>query len=232
LFCLYSSGETSPLIADNTKDVEEAKKSSTFHDSTSQQKEELLTKKKSFSQSIHEILVHRPKPNPCLLWFYFIEIVAVLASLCLFTTQLIPIIIAYPQVGFLWFALRVYVACLCIVFILVELQVPLPFLQNNTAFQEYISRGFLYSFVGLVGMEQAYSARIEDVVKHASTKLHIGWTPLFMQISSWTMVVVGYIYVVMGVFCMKQLRNNLQENYQQRMDEYNRAKPIEKSNVP
>jgi hypothetical protein len=50
---------------------------------------------------------------------------------------------------------------------------------------------------------------------------------LFMRISSWTMVVIGYVYIVMGVLCMKQLHDKLQENYQERLDEYNRAKPID-----
>lgn len=59
------------------------------------------------SESIHEILVNRPHRSCCLHVFIFIEIVAILASLCLLTTQIIPIIIAPPsKIGYLPFALR------------------------------------------------------------------------------------------------------------------------------
>jgi len=66
-------------------------------------------KKKSVrvSESIHEILLNKPHRPCCLHVFIFVEIVAVLASLCLLITQVIPIIIAPPsKIGYLAFALR------------------------------------------------------------------------------------------------------------------------------
>lgn len=226
----YHPSEKSPLIGTEQKSqvkdgIDAAEKGKSKEQVVSEARAS-SEERKSFTESIHEILVKRPRPNPCLLVFYFVSCVAVVASLCLLATQIIPIIIAYPDVDFLRFALRVYVAFFCIVFLLVEVQAPLAFLENNKTFQNYISRGLLYSFNGLIGLEQAYSLRIEDVVKHANSKLHIGWTPLFMQISSWTMVVIGYTYILMGLFCMQLLRDKLQANYQERLDEYNRAKPI------
>jgi len=129
----------------------------------SQQHQDWVTKKVIFA--IHS-RNSRPKPNPCgsislRLWQYWHP--------CVFSQHS-----SFQSLLPSWI-LVVCIASICgmlvyCLYILVELQVPLPFLENNTAFQEYISRGLLNSFVGL---EQAYSARIEDVVKHASsTKLH------------------------------------------------------------
>lgn len=185
------------------------------------QQQSSLARTKSLSKSIR-VAWKRPRPNACLLVFYAIQLVTIGASLCLLATQLIPIIVDVQDVGCLRTALRIYVACLCILFALNELQVPLPFLQNNPTFQGYISRGLLYSFVGLIGMEQSYSTRMQDYFKHASSTFHIGWTPLFMQISSWLMVCVGYLYVIMGILCMQSLKTKLEENYKERLDAYNR----------
>lgn len=230
---IYSPTETSPLLGSEkpnaTDDTNKVKEKEGALRTTSDKKKVTIAKQSvSLTDSIHEIILKRPRPHPCLLVLHFISSIAVLASLCLVASQLIPIIIAYPNVGFLQVALRFYVALFCIMFILVGLQVPLPFLKHNITFQNYISRGFLISFNGLIGLEQAYSVQLTDVIETAtSSGFHVSWSPLFMRISSWTMVVIGYVYIVMGVLCMKQLHDKLQENYQERLDEYNRAKPID-----
>lgn len=110
--------------------------------------------------------------------------------------------------------------CFCIVILLVEWDFRLPFVQNSALLQKWISRGFLYSFVGLTGMEMSYSLRIDDMVKHDADKFRISWMPLFMEISSWLMFVTGCIYMTMGICCLKGLRKKLQDRYQQRMQEY------------
>jgi hypothetical protein len=152
------------------------------------------------SESLHEILVNRPHRPCCLHIFIFIEIVAILASLNLLITEIIPIIIAPPsKIGYLSLALRCYLSCFCLVFISVELEIPVPFIKDSQVrllptvrvdgeradsqfsthasavfffwgqiFNNWISRGFLYSFVGLIGMEEAYSSRVEDLVGNAN----------------------------------------------------------------
>lgn len=223
------NSENSRLLSGHD-DVEQAN-CQTRDASTAAHDDALMTRdsssQKSISESLREILVERPHPNPCIVFFYLVSFLAIMESLCLLATQIIPIVTAYPNVDYLFVALRCYVSGFCIVFILVELNVPVPFLQNNKAFQDFISRGFLYSFNGLVGLEQAYNARVEDISKHASSKYHIGWIPLFMQLSSWAMVTIGHFYILMGLLCMKQLRDRLKEEYQNHLDEYHRARPVD-----
>jgi hypothetical protein len=84
------------------------------------------------SESLHEILVNRPHRPCCLHVFIFIEIVAILASLNLLITEIIPIIIAPPsKIGYLSLALRCYLSCFCLVFISVELEIPVPFIKDS-----------------------------------------------------------------------------------------------------
>lgn len=110
--------------------------------------------------------------------------------------------------------------CFCFVFMLVERDVKLPFVQSSNLLQKWISRGFLYSFVGLTGMEMSYSLRIDDLVSHSTDKFRISWMPLFMEISSWLMVVTGCVYMIMGICCLKGLRKKLIDKYQHRIQEY------------
>lgn len=110
--------------------------------------------------------------------------------------------------------------CFCFVFLLVEWDVKLPFVQSSNLLQKWFSRGFIYSFVGLTGMEMSYSLRIEDLVSHSSEKFRISWMPLFMEISSWLMIVTGCVYMIMGICFLKGLRKKLIDEYQSRMQEY------------
>jgi len=123
-------GSGDVALQDNEKDVEEAKKEVAVSygaldiketiegdEETKQQdkdwhkdnsKKMKKSKKKSVrvKESIRNI-VNRPHRPCCLHVFIFVEIVAILASLCLFATQIIPIIIAPPsKIGYLPFALR------------------------------------------------------------------------------------------------------------------------------
>jgi hypothetical protein len=121
--------ETSPLMGsgevalqDSEKDVEEQKEDAASYGALDTSKEDTLQKdwqkeepkkkkpkKKAVrvSDSIHEILVNRPHRSFCQHVFIFFQIVAIVSSLCLFTTQIIPIIIAPPsKIGYLPFALR------------------------------------------------------------------------------------------------------------------------------
>ena len=119
-----------------------------------------------------------------------------------------------------------YISFFCVSFILVESDIPVPFLKDSPILNNWISRGFLYSFIGLIGVQEAYSERVEELVGHANDRFHVAWVPTFMQISSWIMVATGYIYMLMGLCCLKGLRDRLRENFRLRLKDYNEAKVI------
>jgi hypothetical protein len=61
------------------------------------------------SESIHEVLINRPHRPFCLLVFHFIQAVAILASLSLLITQVLPLLYleqGFKQIGLLQIALR------------------------------------------------------------------------------------------------------------------------------
>lgn len=103
--------ETTSYGALDIKEEDEEQHGKDWHksDASKKKKNKKKAKKKQVrvSESIHEILVNRPHRSFCLHIFIFVEFVAIIASLCLLTTQIIPIIIAPPsKIGYLPFALR------------------------------------------------------------------------------------------------------------------------------
>jgi len=168
-------------------------------------------------------LVVSPMKNCCLHFFHWFEALAIMSCLGVLTTQLIPLVIVpLKDLGFLQTVLRIYVSLFSVAFILVELRVPWPFLKKAHLLQSYFSRGLLYTFLGVVVMEEAYSGRIDDMVHHASSEFHVAWAPLFMQISSWFVFGIGCFYMIFGLCCLQLLRDNLHKKHKQQVEEFQR----------
>jgi hypothetical protein len=157
---------------------------------------------------------HMPNQTPCLWIFHTLEGVAVISALCLLMSQAIPVALVAAtssevQMSFLSVALKVYISLFCVAFVLVELNLAIPFLRTSELLQSFLSRGFIYSFLGLICVEEAYSERVKDIVSHGKDEFHVGWLAIFMQISSWFMLSVGALYMLLGVFCLKGLRDRM-----------------------
>lgn len=168
---------------------------------------------------------HMPNQNPCLWLFHLLQGIAVISALCLLVSQAIPIILTTStslpaQMTFLSLALKAYISLFCITFALVELDLPIPFLRTSELLQTFISRGFIYSFLGLICVEEAYSERVRDIVSHGKDEFHVGWLAIFMQISSWVMLGVGALYMLLGVFCLRGLRDRLHRKEQDDWKKY------------
>ena len=57
-----------------------------------------------------------------------------------------------------------------------------------------------------------------------------GWfNALFVEIPAWIMLGVGLLYIVMGIFCMRPLRDRCREDYAARMELYFEAREEGKS---
>jgi hypothetical protein len=158
---------------------------------------------------------HIPRQNPCLWLFHFIQFMACVSSLCLVATQIIPIILLpadqiMTRMNALSLALKVYISVFCLMFIIVEADLPVPWIQQSPLLVRFFSRGFVYSFIGLVCVEESYSERVRDIL-HLKDEFHVGWAAIFMQISSWLMLAIGCIYMIMGIFCLKGLRDRLKQ---------------------
>jgi hypothetical protein len=167
---------------------------------------------------------HIPHQNACLWIFHLLEGVAIAAAIALMATQLLPFILppnssssnssSTAQVitmGVLTIALRGYITLFCVLCIMTELGMgwvhrTLPLLQF------YLSRGFLYSFLGLMCAEEAYSERIKEVALTTSAAWqHLGWASIFMEVSAWCMLAIGIVYMLLGVCCCKRVRDHYQQ---------------------
>ena len=169
----------------------------------------------------------RPTYNACLYLFHLLEGIAITAAMALLVTQIMPFILVQVDttkkqqeetntmtMNVLTIALRFYVSLFCCLFIMTELGTSfvhktLPLLQH------YSSRGFLYSFLGLICAEEAYSERIKETLSLSSNGAtniqHIGWASIFMEVSSWFMLGIGIVYMLLGMCCCKRLRDHYKQ---------------------
>jgi hypothetical protein len=181
------------------------------------------------------VMPYAPRQNPCLWLFHFLEGIAVLTALCLLATQVMPIaitILTKIEIGIdvLSLFLKAYISLFCLVFIVVETGLPVPFVKDSTLLQSYFSRGFIYSFLGLICVEEAYSERVKDIVSHGKDEFHVGWAAIFMQISSWFMLGLGIVYMLLGLFCLQSLRDRMHKKEQEDWKEYREDLKVWKEN--
>jgi len=167
---------------------------------------------------------HIPLQNPLLWLFHLINGAAMIASFCLLMTQIIPFIVEKDQEYSTLFAtlnlfLKFYISLFCIAFLLVETDVPLPMIRNSIIFQSFASRGFLYSFLGLVSTVESYSDRVQSFLGKSGND-NITWAAIFMQVSAWLMLAVGLTYFAMGVLCLQPLVTRMKEDEREQWREY------------
>jgi hypothetical protein len=136
---------------------------------------------------------------------------------------LIPAADFMEKIGIISMALKLYIAVFCFMFVITELYLPIPIVRSSALLQNYISRGVLYSFIGLICMEESDSQRIKDILGHDQDQFSVGWEAIFMQISSWFMIGIGLLYVLLGIFCMKRVRDRMKENENQAWSKYRQA---------
>ena len=94
-----------------------------------------------------------PRRNVVLAAFNFIEGFGIVASISLLLTQLMPLFFApVDEHGITDLVLKFYISIFCVLFIMVENDTPIPFIKKSTILQNYFSRGFVYSFIGVVSI--------------------------------------------------------------------------------
>ena len=102
----------------------------------------------------------------------------------------------------------------------VEAELPVPFVRNSTLLNAFWSRGFIYSFIGLVCTTEAYSERVDDLMTHSSQRFYIGWGPVFMQVTSWMMFATGAVYMMLGLCCLRGLRDKMKQKEKEDWKQY------------
>lgn len=138
--------------------------------------------------------------------FVLISMIALLACTSMVIAQLLPFFFA--KIGLLQACLRVYMILFTVVFILAEVEVPY-IAKNVSSLQNWVLRGLMYSFIGLIGAEEARSVVEYKAVKgKLKTGMNTKMVSVFIEASSWAMVVVGLIYLLMGILRLKRIKDN------------------------
>mmetsp|Transcript_16557 Transcript_16557/g.23356 ORF Transcript_16557/g.23356 Transcript_16557/m.23356 type:complete len:309 (-) Transcript_16557:38-964(-) len=224
--------EQMPLWVRENVDDDDDHKETTSYGSTSENKH-------VDSNTNNEADTAEPPRKPIMLrLFNIFETFGVITCLRLLVMQLAPLfLVPLNQFSWLQIALRLYVSLCCMVFAVVEMELPFPFIKEGKTFQSWISKGFLYLFIGLVGMEESYMVLVEDLQqqekthfrqKHQYDEVHVSsWAALAISGASLVMVVLGCLYVLFGLCCMRKWRDTLRHDYLEALQAYH-----ERNNIP
>lgn len=174
-----------------------------------------------------------PQKSICHLLFDIVRYMAIIASCMMFTLQIVPLIYFGHESTWLQISVRSYLAIFCLSFILNE--VHLPFLERfSFSHNNWILRGFLYSFIGLIGMEQDIAIKVADIAHASPVSSVLGpsygtlFAKLYMSITTYAMIGVGILYFVLGLLCMQKWYVRLEKDYREKVREYRRKKKEEK----
>lgn len=141
--------------------------------------------------------------------FVLISMVALLANISMLIAQILPF--CFAKIGLLQCCLRLYVFLFTGVFILAEIEVPYV-AKNISSLNNWFLRGLMYSFIGLIGAEEARSVVEYKAVRgKLKTGMNTKMVSLFIEISSWAMVGVGLVYILMSILRLRRFKDKKRE---------------------
>jgi hypothetical protein len=147
-------------------------------------------------------------------FFSLVSFSAAVASAVLLLSQLASVLV-FSDLGLIQTMLRAYVTILCIMFLLAEMRVEL-FLDRAASFRSWFQRGFLYTWVGVMGMEESVAALGQAYPKYPGASNVVIST--LLRASSLAVFGVGVLYMLMSVFCLRSVWEDLHRQQQQPFD--------------
>lgn len=141
--------------------------------------------------------------------FVFISIVSGFSAFAMAVGQIIGLV--FQSEGPIQYVLRVYIMLLCFLAILIELEWT-KFARESKIFSIWITRGFFYAFIGVLGLEQndtSHSQNIERPMYNISRQ--------YLKSVAWLMIAFGLLYVAMGLLCLQLIYIRLRNDYQERL---------------
>jgi len=175
------------------------------------------------SHSFIHVSLHPPHKPLALRAFHSIELIAIVASLRLAGTQIIPLFLTcIKEIPIINLALRLYISIFCFTMCLIELEIPLPLMiQESLVSQSYLTRGLSYTFLALVAMNDAEFSGQLSVIRDVKS---VPWAAIFTELTAWPIYIVGHVYILLGVCCCaKQYRDGLTRTFQEQLKEYHEA---------
>lgn len=141
-------------------------------------------------------------------FFRFVKFLAVVSSLMLFVGQCVAIF--YGRASRVQVVLKLYVMAFCILIIMTEMEWT-RLATESKLLVNWMGRGFSYSFVGLVSVEENdVMVRFINVSLAGKTQL------MFIEAVAYMMVGVGVIYFILGLSCCKSVSDRARLDYTKR----------------
>lgn len=157
----------------------------------------------------------------CFMFFASITTLSTIVLACMSISQII--LLSKKHLPFLQFSLRLYILVFCLIFMLVEMDWP-PQIMRNLPTNNWLMRGWIYSFLGLVGMEEAFAVLVSD--SSTSNILGSDLISIFVQISSWGMVIIGVLYFILGLLFMRSLKERVRKDYYAAKERHRQQGPV------
>lgn len=172
----------------------------------------------------------KPKQHCFVSMFYAIESFAVVTNLAMLVSQVLPlIVVSWEDADPAYLALKIYLVIFAIIFFFVEIDLEsISFLRKASFLRTYCSRGFLYSFFGLICYEEADSEKaytaLEDARAQDNSKIfRVVWFALINQIAAISLLAVGCLYFLLGLLCLQRVRNRYVYDDRQKKKAYREA---------
>lgn len=82
-------------------------------------------------------------------------------------------------------------------------------------------------------MEQDLAIRVADIAAGSTSVLGPDFLTLFamlfISITAWTIISVGILYMVLGLFCLQGLSERLEKDHREKMKEWKRKKSVDEN---
>lgn len=160
-----------------------------------------VTSGKVYSPSAKRSCVHR--------FFRFVKFITVVSSLMLFIGQCVAIF--YGPASRVQIVLKLYVMAFCCRLVIMNEMEWTRLATDSRLLTNWMGRGFSYSFVGLVSVEEN-----DVMVKFMDVSLANKTQMMFIEAVGYMMVAVGVIYFTLGVSCCKSVSDRARLDYTKR----------------
>lgn len=138
-------------------------------------------------------------------FFRLMRAVAIIGSLAMAAGQTIEIL--FGDIEVIEYILRLYMLIFCLVIILNELTCTR--IISSGLLSNWISRGVIYSFVGVVGIDENHRDEYANNVDQT--------TLTFLKIVAWGMIGCGILYFILGLLCCQIVSKKIDEDYNDRL---------------
>lgn len=126
--------------------------------------------------------------------------------------QMIGLVLETKVIGPIQFVLRLYLMVFCILGIFIEFEWTSLVVQS-AVLRNWITRGFFYIFVAILGLQENDSASIRNVA-HWGDSILLN----YIRIVSWFIMGVGCVYFIMGILCFQFIYEQQRDEHERKME--------------